>query len=530
MFQRTQNLHALLYEISKVSNVGSRAASSATTSTLTKNFNGAEPSQTPFKGNLSTVAQPVDSFEAPNVFEPKIHVQTKIPGPRSIQLKDDLQTMQQMGTVSFFSDMYKSQGNYLADVDGNVFLDCFMQIASIPLGYNHPAILESLSKPHNVQLMANRPAMGWFPTEDWAVKMRELFMSVAPKGLDQVYPMMCGTCSNENGIKLMFQRYMHHQRGGRTDFNEEELTSTMKHEAPGSPDLSILAFKGAFHGRTVGLLSCSHSRPIQGVDIPTKKWPKAEFPRYRYPLQSFEQENKVEDDRCLATVEEQIYNQTQLGSPVAGIIVEPIQAEGGDYHGSNYFFQQLGKITRKHNISLLFDEVQTGGGATGTMWCHDQFDMEHGPDIVTFSKKMLSGGIYHNQDHRPAQPGRIINTWVGDPHKIVMLEAVLQTIQRDNLLTRVRRSGDVMVKGLLELEEMYPDLVHSSRGRGTFCAIDASTAEIRDAIINQMKLVGVLVGGCGTQTIRLRPSLIFEEHHAHLMLEKFHDVLSSLRK
>ena len=92
--------------------------------------------------------------------------------------------------------------------------------------------------------------------------------------------MMCGTCSNENAIKLMFMAYMQKQRGDRVEFTQEEIDSTMKNQAPGAPKLSILAFKGGFHGRTVGLLSCSNSRPIHGVDIPVLPWPKADFPRY----------------------------------------------------------------------------------------------------------------------------------------------------------------------------------------------------------------------------------------------------------
>ena len=245
-------------------------------------------------------------------------------GPKSTALKRELNSMQEMSTVSFFADYDKSYGNYICDVDGNTLLDCFMQIASIPLGYNHPAILAALRDEDNIRAMANRPALGWFPTEDWVVKIRETMMSVAPPGTSQVFPMMCGTCSNENGstiikytptrvlslgfsgIKMIFMRYMHRQRGGRVAFNEEELSSVLKNQAPGSPRLSILSFKGCFHGRTIGLLSCSHSRPIQGVDIPTLPWPKADFPRYQYPLAEHARENRMEDDRCLALVEELI--------------------------------------------------------------------------------------------------------------------------------------------------------------------------------------------------------------------------------
>ena len=116
-------------------------------------------------------------------------------------LKKELNSMQEMSTVSFFADYEKSYGNYICDVDGNTLLDCFMQIASIPLGYNHPAILEALRDEDNIRAMANRPALGWFPTEDWVMKIRNTMMSVAPPGMTQVFPMMCGTCSNENGKK-----------------------------------------------------------------------------------------------------------------------------------------------------------------------------------------------------------------------------------------------------------------------------------------------------------------------------------------
>ena len=115
--------------------------------------------------------------------------------------------MQEMSTVSFFADYDKSYGNYISDVDGNTFLDCFMQIASIPLGYNHPAILSALRNESNIKAMANRPALGWFPSEDWVVRMRETMMSVAPPGTSQVFPMMCGTCSNENGEDMFDREY-----------------------------------------------------------------------------------------------------------------------------------------------------------------------------------------------------------------------------------------------------------------------------------------------------------------------------------
>ncbi len=125
------------------------------------------------------------------------------------------------------------------------------------------------------------------------------------------------------------------------------------------------------------------------------------------------------------------------------------------------------------------DEVQTGGGATGRMWCHEHFGMPHGPDLVTFSKKMLLGGIYHNDAHRPAVGNRVQNTWMGDPHKIIMLKEVVGTIKDEDLLALNLRTGAEMLSGLRELEGRHPGLISTARGRGTFCAVDAATVEVR---------------------------------------------------
>lgn len=121
------------------------------------------------------------------------------------------------------------------------------------------------------------------------------------------------------------------------------------------------------------------------------------------------------------------------------------------------------------------DEVQTGGGPTGKFWAHDYFNLSGPADIVTFSKKMLTGGFYNKPELSPKQPYRVFNTWVGDPGKLILLDAVLQTIRKENLLDNVCKTGDILMKGLKENEKKYPGLVHSSRGLGTFLAFDADT-------------------------------------------------------
>jgi 4-aminobutyrate aminotransferase/(S)-3-amino-2-methylpropionate transaminase len=147
-------------------------------------------------------------------------------------------------------------------------------------------------------------------------------------------------------------------------------------------------------------LTCTHSKSIHKIDVPSFDWPVAKFPQYKYPLEDNVRENKEEEKKSLANVEELIEQWKKKGIPVAGIIVEPIQAEGGDNHGSPEYFQALQKLSKSKGVALIIDEVQTGGGPTGKMWCHEHFKLPTAPDIVTFSKKMQTGGFYHAPEFR----------------------------------------------------------------------------------------------------------------------------------
>merc|ERR1712037_947452 len=165
-------------------------------------------------------------------------------------------------------------------------------------------------------------------------------------------------------------------------------------------------------------------------------------------------------------------------------------------------------------ISLMMDEVQTGGGATGKMWCHEHFGIE--ADVVSFSKKMVSGGIFHNMEHRPPHPGRILNTWV------------VKEIQEEQLLDRVESAGETIMSGLTELETKFPALLSRARGRGTFCAVDLPTVAARDTLLSKLRHRGVHLGGCGESSVRIRPSLTFTPAHANLMLDGLNDVLGDM--
>ncbi|KAK4321583.1 hypothetical protein Pmani_007608 [Petrolisthes manimaculis] len=453
---------------------------------------------------------------------------TTVPGPVTQQKLEELSEIQESGAVSLFVNYEQSLGNYMLDVDGNRFLDVYTQISSLPLGYNHPDLLALLDDPVNIKLFINRPALGTFPGHDWTDRLRSSLLQVAPTGLNNLCTMSCGSCSNENAYKAIYMWYRTKERGGRLEFTEEELQTCMVNQTPGCPTYTLLSFKGAFHGRTMGCLATTHSKAIHKIDIPSLDWPIADFPKYMYPLEEHTTHNEHEDNRCLEQVESLIHTYNKAGNTVAGIVIEPIQSEGGDNHASPQFFQRLQQLAKTTGTALLIDEVQTGGGPTGKMWCHEHFNLQEPPDIVTFSKKMLTGGYYCKKEFRPNQGYRIYNTWMGDPSKVVMLQEVIKVIERDNLLHMATQSGDVLFKGLRTLDQKFPQHINSVRGRGTFVAFDAGNTAKRDAIIGRLKLQGIHAGGCGDKSVRLRPSLIFQPHHAHIFVEKLETVLNTL--
>ncbi|XP_028841443.1 4-aminobutyrate aminotransferase, mitochondrial isoform X2 [Denticeps clupeoides] len=451
-------------------------------------------------------------------------MKTEVPGPRSKELAKQLGEIQNVGAVHFFCNYEESRGNYLVDADGNRMLDLYTQISSIPIGYNHPSLMKAMANPNNLSTFVNRPALGILPPENFPDKLIESLLSVAPTGMTRVQTMSCGSCSNENAFKAMFIWYKLKERGMRLP-SEEESTSCMINQSPGSPNLSILSFMGAFHGRTMGCLATTHSKVIHKLDVPSFDWPVAPFPRLRYPLEEFARENAQEEDRCLEEVEDLIVKWRQKGKPVAGIVIEPIQAEGGDNHASPDFFLKLRSIARKHGCAFHVDEVQTGCGTTGKFWAHEHWGSDDPADVVSFSKKMLTGGYFYRDELQADKPYRIFNTWMGEPSKNVFLSEVLNVIRREKLLEEVTRSGKALLQGLYELQSQHPHLLSRARGQGTFCAIDLRDENTRNDVIQRTRNKGVLLGGCGDRTIRFRPALVFKEYHAHQFLNIFSDVL-----
>ncbi|KAH7153593.1 aminotransferase class-III-domain-containing protein [Dactylonectria macrodidyma] len=453
-------------------------------------------------------------------------VVTTIPGPKSKEAIKSLDKVFDASAAVISADYAKSYGNYLVDIDGNVLLDAYAQIASIPVGYNNPTLLQAATSPSMASALINRPALGNFPQHDWATILETGLLKAAPKGMNQVFTALSGADANELAYKAAFIWKRQLERGGRhTEFTKEELKTTMLNRTPGSPNLSIMSFKAAFHGRLFGSLSTTRSKPIHKLDIPAFDWPQCSFPALKYPLEEHAEENRLEEERCLVEAEHLIKN---FPSKVAAVIVEPIQSEGGDNHASPAFFQRLREITKRNDVLLIVDEVQTGIGATGRFWAHEHWDLSDPPDMVTFSKKAQTAGFYFgNPDIKPNKPYRLFNTWMGDPARAIIFRAIVEEINRLDLVKNTALVGDYLFHEIERLAKKYPGKFNNLRGKGkgTFIAFDHPK---RDEFLALAKTYGVNIGGCGESAVRLRPMLIFQKHHADILLGVFDKIAREL--
>jgi len=325
-----------------------------------------------------------------------------------------------------------------------------------------------------ISALINRPALGNFPQDDWADILETSLLRIAPKGTNQIFMGTTGSDANELAYKAAFIYRRTKERGGAAaSFSTQEEESVMNNAEPGSPHLSILSFRHAFHGRLFGSLSTTRSKPIHKLDIPAFDWPQATFPASKYPLDQHVEENAAEEKRCLEEVENLIKT---FKYPVAAVIVEPIQSEGGDNHASPEFFKGLRRITKEHDVLFIVDEVQTGIGATGKFWAHDHWNLADPPDMVTFSKKAQAAGYFFGDPElRPNKPYRQFNTWMGDPARAILFRGIIEEIERLNLVQNTAETGDYLYGQLTALGKKYPKEILNLRGKGqgTFIAFDS---------------------------------------------------------
>jgi L-lysine 6-transaminase len=238
-------------------------------------------------------------------------------------------------------------------------------------------------------------------------------------------------------------------------------------------------------------------------------WPRITNPALRFPLTKDNLEHVIAlEQQAIAEMKQAFFEQKD---EIASVIIEPIQGEGGDNHFRPEFLQAMRDIAHENEALVIFDEVQTGVGITGTWWAHEQLGVE--PDLMTFGKKMqvcgvLAGKKLDEIDENVFRvASRINSTWGGNLVDMVRVARYLNIIQEENMLQNAASVGTYLVQQLNEMANEFPQHVSNPRGRGLFAAFDMVSPEQRDNFRSQCYDHRVMLLSCGVQSIRFRPPL-----------------------
>lgn len=449
---------------------------------------------------------------APNIVTPP-------PGPRSRELIARGQfDMQSIYRALVFDDA-RSEGVWLVDVDGNTYLDLFSSFALGALGYNHPAIRGVIASDEYQRAAANPSSTPFLTTESWIDYSAELEARFAPIGMAKFFAVDGGGEGVEAAMKAAFIRFGEDRRASvgapRNPLEMSAADQGMVMDNAGT-DAVIVSFSGAFHGRGLGPLSATHSKLLHKADLPAFPWPQVPFPANRFPLDEHAEHNAVMEARSLQALDKVL---DEYAGRVAAILIEPLQSEGGDRHASAAFYRAVQQRAIQSGASLIFDEVQTGAGLTGTLWAHEAFALPTPPDLVTFGKKMQLGGFFANDRHDIRQFGRMYQTRNGDRARaLIGLATLRETVK---LLPRVQEVGAAFLAGLMDLQARHPHLIREARGRGFALAFDLPTPAARDEFNRRALQKGVFATYTGSNSVRLRPHLITDESHVSLALSTF---------
>lgn len=407
----------------------------------------------------------------------------------------------------FVMDMEKSHGSWLHDkATDKDYLDMFSMFASSPVGYNHPHIVEN--RDWLGRMAVNKPTLSDVYPEEYAEFM-EVFERVAmPKELQYAFFISGGALAVENAMKAAFD--------WRTRKNFEK---GLKEEAN-----ICIHFKQAFHGRSGYTLSLTNtSDPRKYQYFPKFDWPRIINPKLHFPITEKGLEETIKTEKlALMQIEEAILRNE---NKVACIIIETIQAEGGDNHFRPEFLQDLRNICDENELILIFDEVQAGMALTGKMWAFQHYGVV--PDVIAFGKKAQVCGILANKEKFDQvehnvfkESSRINSTFGGNFVDFCRCKLILEIIEKENLVENARVVGEYLLDGLQKLAEKYPDKISNPRGKGLMCAFDLPNPETRNALIAEVFKEGMISLGCGDQSIRFRPHLTVTKEEIQMALDK----------
>jgi len=392
-------------------------------------------------------------------------------------------------------DFERSHGAWLYDArNGRELLDFCSFFASNPVGFNHPRMKdpEFLKVLHRAAQL--KPSLSDLYCAEYAWFV-DVFARVAkPAYLKYLFFIEGGTLGVENALKAAFDWKVRRNRA---------------RGIPGERGQQVLHFREAFHGRSGYTLSLTNTDPVKTDLFPKFRWPRVSSPKLRFPV-------TPEVERDVAAAEQQSLEEIERAfadnpDDVAAVIVEPIQAEGGDNHFRPEFLRAVERKAREHDALFIVDEVQTGVGITGRMWAHEHFGLR--PDALAFGKKAQVCGcmVGPRVDEEPENvfkvSSRINSTWGGGLTDMVRSARFLEILEEDGLVENARRVGDGLLEGLRGVERELGGVITNARGRGLMLAFDLPSREARDRAQDLLLANGLLLLACGPRSIRFRPAL-----------------------
>ncbi|SDP40339.1 L-lysine 6-transaminase [Streptomyces sp. cf386] len=396
-------------------------------------------------------------------------------------------------------DLSASHGTQLVDaMTGDPYLDLFSFFASAPLGINPTCITDDPEFMRELAAAAvNKPSNPDFYTVEYARFVETFARVLGDPRLPHLFFVDGGALAVENALKAAFD-----WKAQRLGLDEQAVDR-----------LQVLHLERSFHGRSGYTMSLTNTDPAKTDRFPKFGWPRIPSPALRHPTTAHARANQEAEQRALRAAEAAF---RAADGMIACFIAEPIQGEGGDNHLGAGFLQAMQRLCHEHDALFVLDEVQTGGGITGTPWAYQQLGLQ--PDLVAFGKKTQVCGVMGGGriDQVPgnvfAVSSRISSTWGGSLADMVRATRILETVERTQLLDAVVGRGKYLRDGLEALATEHPDLLSNARGRGLMCAVTLPDTRLRDDVLHRMyRDHHVIALPCGERSLRFRPPLTITE-------------------
>jgi len=393
-------------------------------------------------------------------------------------------------------DLQASHGTTLVDAaTGREYLDFFTFFGSNPIGLNHP----KLNNPEFIEKIGrvaiNKPSNSDVYTVEKAEFVDTFFRVAVPEHFRYSFYVEGGALAVENALKAAF---------------DWKVRKNLAQGIEGERGQRVLHFRQAFHGRSGYTMSLTNTDPTKVALFPKfEGWPRVSNPMATFPLEGENLAATIEREKVSIAEIEAAFE--QYPDEIACIIIEPIQAEGGDNHFRPEFLRELRRICDEREALLIFDEVQTGIGLTGSMWAHEALGVI--PDIVSFGKKTQVCGILAGPriDEVPDNvfklSSRINSTWGGNLVDMVRFTRILEVIEEEGLVENAATIGAYLLEQIRSLQEWHPLTISNARGRGLLCAFDFPDTATRDSFRKECYDRGLIILGCGSHSIRFRPPL-----------------------